>query len=444
MPRTRARLWALVLTFALVAAACGGGGDNQGGSAATRTTAKIDYTALGLWDDGPCDTAKAPLKVGLITTFQSPVVSLGDQAKALEAAAKAFNARGGANGACIEVHTCDDGANADKAMNCVRELDRAGVVVTVNDQSTAAQAEQAAAFKAAGISRFAGNVSQNDWGDENAYPLDASGTGVVFMMPAALISEGIKKIGLIRVDSAGAGALVGLLRQAFAKDGATFPFDTPVATGTTDFSQFILGAQNAGVDGVILAIGEQEAVQVVRAAQQLNSTLSIGAALGSFSYSTVAKLGDFAKQMIFVWSYPPATADIPVYQVLRADLAASGEESLQPENLKASPMRSWIGLYALLKILRDAKVTDFTRQSVAAAIKAAKDVPLLGIFGDTTWTPDTNHPGLWKRAGIPRWQVWRWDPNASFNGSKGNFVPKSVLDFDKVLCGTPLGGQPPC
>lgn len=444
MSKMLVRTFALALALALTAAACGNGGGDEAERETTTTAKKLDYAALGLWDDGACDTAKPPLKVGIITTFQSPIVSLGDQAKALEAAAKAFNARGGANGACIEVHTCDDGANADKAMNCVRELDRAGVVVTVNDQSTAAQAEQAAAFKAAGIPRFAGNVTNFDWGDENAYPLDASGTGSTFMMPAALISEGVKKIGVIRVDSPGAGALVGLFRQAFEKDGATFPFDVGVAAGTTDFSQFTLGAQNAGAEGVILAIGEQEAVQVVRAAQQLNTKLLIAGTHGTFPYSFVKGLGDFASQMVFVWSYPPATADVPVYDVLRADLAASGERSLQPENLKASPMRSWIGLYALLKILRDANVTDFTRQNVAAAIKAAKDVPLLGIFGDATWTPDTNHPGIYKRAGLPRWQVWRWDPNASFNGSKGNFVPKGTLDFDKVLCGTPLGGQPPC
>jgi ABC-type branched-subunit amino acid transport system substrate-binding protein len=438
------RMLALALVMALAAAACGNGGGGEGEGKATTTTAKVDYAALGLWDDGPCDTTKPPLKVGLITTFQSPIVSLGDQAKALEAAAKAFNARGGANGSCIEAHPCDDGANADKALNCVRELDRAGVVVTVNDQSTAAQAEQAAAFKEAGIPRFAGNVTNNDWGDDNAYPLDASGTGATFMMPAALISEGVKKIGIIRVDSAGAGALKGFISSVFEKQGATFPYDTPVPAGTTDYSQFILGAQNAGVDGVFLAIGEQEAVQVVRAAQQLNTRLLVSATFGTFPYSFVKGLGDFANNMVFVWSYPPATADVPVYKVLRADLAASGERGLQPENLKASPMRSWIGLYALLKILRDAKVTDFTRQNVAAAIKAAKDVPMLGLFGDATWTPDTSEPGVWKRLGLHRWQVWRWDPNASFNGSKGNFVPKATIDIAKTLCGTPLGAPPPC
>ena len=118
-----------------------GGAEQSTTSGPAGGAEEIDYEALGLWDDGPCDEAKPPLKIGLMTVFESPVVSLEDQAIALEVAAEAFNERGGANGGCIEVHTCDDGANVDQAVACVREIDDAGVVATVNDQGTAGQAE---------------------------------------------------------------------------------------------------------------------------------------------------------------------------------------------------------------------------------------------------------------------------------------------------------------
>jgi ABC-type branched-subunit amino acid transport system substrate-binding protein len=373
-----------------------------------------------------------------MTVFQSPLISLKDQATALEAAAKAFNARGGANGSCIEVHTCDDGANVDQAVACVRTLKNAGVVATVNDQGTAGQADVAAAMVKAKIPRVASNVTQDDWADPNAYPMDASGTGVTFLMPQALIEAGAKKIGLIRVDLAAASALVGLLADAY-KGKATFPYDTPVPGGTTDFSQFILGAQNKGTDGVALALGENEAIQVVRAGQQLGTDQLIGSSLGTFSHKSVEDLGDFAKQMVFIWSYPPATADIPAYAALRADLAASGDEALQPENLKASPMRSWIGLYALLKMMRDAKMTTFTGPAISKMLNAAKDVPMLDIFGGENWTPSLNHPGIYKRAGTNHWATYEWDPNAKSPAGKGNFVEKATISFDKVLCGTIFG-----
>jgi ABC-type branched-subunit amino acid transport system substrate-binding protein len=442
MSRTRTRVLVVVLALALVAAACGGDDDDSGSGGGNTTTtagAPIDYKAIGLWNDGPCNASAAPLKIGLMTVFESPLLSLKDQADALKAAATAFNKRGGANGSCIQVTVCDDGANADQALSCVRKVDQAGVVATVNDQGTAGQAEVSAAMQKAKIPRVASNVTQDDWGDPNAYPMDASGTGVTFLMPQALINAGVKKIGLIRVDLPQAGALVGLLSDAY-KGKAEFVYDAPVPGGTTDYSQFILGAQNKGADGVALALGEQEAVQVLRAGQQLNTQLRIGSSLGTFSHKSVTDFGDFAKQMDFIWSFPPATTDLPVYKALRADLAASGEEALQPDNLKASPMRSWIGLYALLKMMRDSGMKQFTREGITTMLKQAKDVPMLNIFGGENWTPDLNHPGLYKRAGMNHWATYQWDSKAPApDGLKGNFVEKSKISFDEVLCGSIFG-----
>ena len=436
---------ALTLTATMVASACSSSSKNGSGGGTPTTAAghAINYKALGLWNDGQCQASKPPLKIGLMTTFSSPVISLKDQADALEAAATAFNARGGANGSCIRVHNCDDGANTDQAVACVRNIDQAGVVATVNDQGLAGQAEVSAAMAKAGIPRIASNVTNYDWGDQNAYPLDASGTGVTFLLPEALIKNGVKKIGVIRVDIAAASALKGILNQLIQKDGATITYDVPVPGGTTDYTQFILGAQNAGVGGVFLAVGDQDAIQTVRAAQQLGSNLLIGSSLGSFSQKAVSDLGSEAKQMVFLWSFPPATVDsVPVYQVMRADLAASGESNLQPENLKASPIRSWIGLYALLRMIRDAHMTSFTRPGIAAMLKRAKNVPMLGIFGGENWTPNTNHQGLFKRAGTNHWEVYKWDPNAtSVTGVKGNFAPVAAINWDKTVCGSIFGAS---
>jgi ABC-type branched-subunit amino acid transport system substrate-binding protein len=380
-----------------------------------------------------------------MTTFDAPTISLKDQATALEASAKAFNARGGANGACIEVHNCDDGANTDQAVACVRTEDQAGIVATVNDQGTAGQAEVSAAMSKAGIPRIASNVTQNDWGDQNAYPMDASGTGVTLLLPEALIKNGVKKIGVVRVDLAAASAIVGILNQMYKDDGATFPYDAPVPGGTTDYSQFILGAQNAGVGGIFLAVGDQDAIQTIKAAQQLGSSLLVGASLGSFSQKSVGEFGSETKNMEFMWSYPPATdTSVPVYQAMRSDLAASGASSLQPENLKASPIRSWIGLYALLKMIRDAHMTSFTRPGITAMLKTAKNVPMLGMFGGENWTPNMNHAGLFKRAGMNHWEVYKWDPNATGPVKGGNFAPVAAVNFDQTVCGSIFGSSGPC
>ena len=196
MWKTFSRLLVVLLSVTMVGAACSSDDDASGdeGSGGTPAAADIDYEAIGLWDDGACDEAKPPLHIGLMTTFESPIISLEDQALALEAAAEGFNARGGANGSCIQVTTCDDGANPEKAVGCVRTIDDAGVVATVNDQGLAAQGDVAAAMVEANIPRMAGNVTPSDWSDPNAYPLDASGTGVTFLLPQGLIDADVDKI----------------------------------------------------------------------------------------------------------------------------------------------------------------------------------------------------------------------------------------------------------
>ena len=111
-----------------------------------------------------------PLRVGFMATLESTVISLAPFGATLEASASAFNPRGGANGACVKVVTCDDKATVDNAIGCVRTLQEAGVVATVNDQGTAGAAEVSAAMAEAGIPRVASNVGGSRLGRSQRLP----------------------------------------------------------------------------------------------------------------------------------------------------------------------------------------------------------------------------------------------------------------------------------
>jgi ABC-type branched-subunit amino acid transport system substrate-binding protein len=443
-PKAGVRIAALLLLLSFAAASCTSDSSTSGASSGGTAGAKqaVDYKAIGLWDDGPCDQTRKPLVLGIMTVYESPVLSLGDQVRVLQAAAQGFNNRGGANGACIQIVGCDDKSNLDQSLACVRQVDQAGVVATVNDTGTAGQAEVSQAMAAAKIPRVATNVTPDDWADLNAFPLDPSGTGGVFMGPQALVTSGMKSIAIVRVDEAAASAMLGFLQSLYGDEGVTFPRDMPVAAGTTDYSQFILGAQQANADSIELAVGPQDADQVIRAAQQLNSTLLIGSP--AFSHAAMAGYGDYGKQLRMLSPFPPASVDLPVYQALRNDLTASGDTTIDPENVSINAMRSWIGLYALLRMIRDAGMKDFTREGITTMLQNAKDVPMLNMFGGQNWTPNQNHPGAFKRAGIDGTKAYRWDPDIHTDGFDGNFVETASISFDKTLCGSPLGSPGPC
>ena len=81
--------------------------------------------------------------------------------------------------------------------------------------------------------------------------------------------------------------------------------------------------------------------------------------------------------------------------------------------------------------------------TVADLLRDAKDVPLLGAAADEDWTPSADHAGLFKRAGTNTWGIYRWDPDADApSGLEGNFVQRTTVSFDEVICDSPFGG--PC
>ena len=76
-------------------------------------------------------------------------------------------------------------------------------------------------------------------------------------------------------------------------------------------------------------------------------------------------------------------------------------------------------------------------------LQEAQDVPMLDMFGGEDWTPNLDHQGLFKRAGINHWATYRWDAEAEApNGLEGNWVEQSTLSWDEVVCGSLFGAPP--
>ncbi len=397
----------------------------------TTTTEPSAALAAGLWDDGPCDESLDTVKLGLITVFESGVLTLIDQAQAAEASAEAFNSRGGLNGRCIEMITCDDKADPNQAVQCARDLVDEGIVATINDTTSFGAADVIAVLTEASIPRFAISPGIPELQDPLSYGIDAGGIGTSIMMVPPLLDAGHTKIAIVRVDAAAATALKGLYEGSFADEGAEFVADLPVAAGTTDYSQFVLAAEAAGATGVVMPVGGQEGIQILEAAKELDSDLEFSGSLGSFPYSDIASLGDYASHLTLNAAIPPATNDNPAVQLIIEDLAPSGIEALQVENLKSSPMRSWVGLYAFLSIMRDANPDEITAATVTEAVLAAKDIDMLGLI--PPWTPAKTSPGVFTRISNGVYGFWSWDPEAEYNGTPGNFVQVGDGDIVEVF-----------
>jgi ABC-type branched-subunit amino acid transport system substrate-binding protein len=426
------RVIAAVLALAMLAA-CSKAEDGEAGAGqSTGGGAEVDAD-LGedlMWDDGPCDDSQPTVPLGLIAPFNAGSISLEDQAIAAEVSAEAFNERGGIAGRCIEMITCDDGGDPNQAAECARDLVADGVVADVNDAVISSADVVVDTFLQAGVPRLDGNPAPVAFSAANTYAFGMGGLGNAVMMVPPLVEQGRSRFAIVRADVPGAAALQTIIEPMVTAYGGEVVADIPVTVGTSDFSQFVLAADAAGADGVLMLAGREEVIQVLRAAQQLDSDLGYSLSLGSVSQQDVAEFGDFADQLVFNGELPASSVDpepYPLLAVATRELAASGEERLQPDTMTNASLKSWVYMYALVKMVRDAGITDITPASVTEVLNAATDVDM----GDLTppWTPNATSDGIFERVSQPYYWTATWD------GEADNFLMGEQLDSVALLAG---------
>jgi branched-chain amino acid transport system substrate-binding protein len=405
---------------------------------ATGAVATVKQAASPFPVTGACDKSKTPIDIGIETVFESPVLTLVDQVDAAKAAVVAFNKKySGVGGHCLNLTACDDKADVNQAADCARQLvANSKIVATVNDTTSFGTGDVAKIFADAGLPRVGISPGIEDLSSPVAYTIGAGGVGTTFMMAPPLLQKGDKKLYMIGVDTPTIGQIPALMDTMIKSYGGQFVGLSKVAAGTTDFQQFILAAQDAGADGVMLPLGDNEATQVLQAAQQLGSKLDFSASLGTFGKTDIQKFGKFAKQIHFNAELPPITASAarwPILPIVAKDLAASGKKDLQPNAIKSSPFRSWVAVYHLKEILEKfGDPNNVTRESVTAAMNKATDVDTFGLI--PPWTPNkpSELPGVLKSVVTRVSNPWYY--SVSWNG-KQFVVGKNQLNLIEELSG---------
>ena len=412
---TRKRLAGGICALVLAASACTE--DSAGDAPAdSDDSAAADIERSGLLtDDGACDAELEPYPIGIMTVFESPILSLIDQVKAADASVAAFNGRGGIGGHCIELTTCDTGLDPNGELECARDFVNDGVVATVHDTTAANPTGVIETTEPAGLPRVGVAPGSEELNAANSYPIGGGSIGTTFMMLPPLARAGNTKIAMIHVDTPAIQALSGILQPMLDAYDAEITAMIPVPQGTTDYQQFILAAEDSGATGVMLALGEAEAIQVLGAAEQLSTDLTFSTSLGTFGQADAAALGDFGAQILFNSEVPPATGSTEEWPILAdvvLDLSASGEPELQRDQIKSSAVRSWLAVYALVQTVEQfGDPDDVSREAITAALESASDVDLHGLA--PAWTPrGGTGEGLLGAVSNPWYYQVNFDPEA--------------------------------
>jgi ABC-type branched-subunit amino acid transport system substrate-binding protein len=332
---------------------------------------------------------------------------------AAKAAVEAFNARGGIGKHCMNLTICDSQGDPNKEIDCARQFQANKVVATLSDSSTFNSAGTKEVMEAAGIPRVGISIGNADGNSTVAYPFDAGGTGATFMQVVGCTRNSHTKLAAIHLDSAAITPLFTAMAPMLKAYNATLDTKLPVTKGTTDFQQFTLGAKNAGATCAILPLGQNEIVQVLQAAQALGTDLKFSISHNSVSADDMKGFGNLADQIYLNSAFPPATGSQTKWPILADVINDLKSGGFTATSIKTAPIRSWLATYALVTIVEKfGKPDDISSTAITAALKAAKDVDMLGLV--PPWTPSfsaSGGQGSFSSISQPWYYVMSYDDN---------------------------------
>jgi ABC-type branched-subunit amino acid transport system substrate-binding protein len=399
----------VLCVLALLVTACGSSSKSSTSSSSGGASSSAAKSLLA--NNGACDTSLPKYNVGILSVIESAALSLKDDSVGLDASIKAFNGRGGVGKHCINLSICDSQGDPNKEVDCARKMVADKVVATLSDQTPFNNQGVKEVMEAGGIPRIGIAPQTADLNSNVVYAFDAGGAGTTFMQVVGCTRNGNTKLAAIHVDTASITPLFAAMAGMLKAYNATMDIKVPISKGTTDFQQFTLTAKNGGATCAIIPLGQNEAVQVLQAAQQLGTDLKFSGSANSFSATDMKGFGAFAKNVYVNTAFPPANASQQTWPILADvinDLKGGG---FTVDTIKTAPIRSWMSVYALQTIVEKyGKPDDISKEAITAALKAAKDVDMFGLI--PPWTPSfsaTGGQGSFSAVSQPWYHVVSYD-----------------------------------
>src|SRR4029078_11180050 len=292
----------------------------------------------------------------------------------------------------MEAVVCDTKGDANGEVDCARKMVDEGVVATINDLAYNNPSGVQEVLAAAGIPRIGLGSTGTESDTTLNFPLSTGIVGAYQGDAVGFEDKGKTKVVLVRTDAATGGAFKSFISPPFKGAGVDVVGDVAIATGSTDYAPYVAEIQRSDPDGVLFAIDDTAAAQLIAAMQQLNYKVLLGGHPGTFTLETLRKFKDLTKGTLLAESYPyPSQSNVKNFPGLKQffdDMKASGKSILDPKKLQPTSFYPWMSTLAFVNAT---KGTDtVTKESVIDALKTAKDVDLDGLAAP--WTPSA--PGF--------------------------------------------------
>ncbi len=372
--RTRGLAAASALTLMLGLAACGGGGDD-GGDGDSAPSQDPDVTFTG-----------DPIKVMTLTAFDTDTLNVKSIIDIAEGAVVDINNGGGINGHEVELITCNEGADPNKAADCARQAVDEGVAAMVGGFTANGDAIMPI-LEEAGIPWFAPpGISSAELSSEDSYPITSGVLGLAGLGRMAA-EDGCEKIASVNYDLPSAGQISQLVDIGIASGGGTTSDLIKVPPTTTDFST--IAQETSDYDCAVVGTPPQPFLGIAASGAQLGSETRYYVVPGGLTEAVTDAGGDTIEGTVTLSNFPGS--DDPIWDSAKevvGDLDGDengGWSALYLQN-------TWVGYRTFLSLVGQSD--DLSAAGIKATLDATTAVDTDGFSPPFSFAEDFPAPGL--------------------------------------------------
>jgi len=346
------RLLCAIAAASLILAGCGSKAKNGGGSA-------------------------APVKFMMITTVHGPGLNFSQLFDGAKAAAARINAKGGLSGHKIEIETCDDEFNPNKATNCGRQAVQDKVAAVLGLFSITAGAQVVKVLEAGNVPSIGGiMLNPAEALSSIAYPYDC---GAICGAPGpafGLVAQGCQRIGSVLDQSNPAIKLLQAEIQAVTEGkGRTYVGNVGEPTNVADPDPVVKAIVAKNPDCVDFVGGQADAVKFFKALNRSNPNIRFGSAYATMIPQLLPSLGtQLTSSLVSVHTLIPPDSETTPPDALKqftADMAAYAPKS----PIDAFSEQGW-GAMHLVELIAGSGMGTIDNTTMLAKLKTVHNLDI--------------------------------------------------------------------
>jgi ABC-type branched-subunit amino acid transport system substrate-binding protein len=371
--RTRGFAAATSVTMLLALAACGGGDSDSNSGSRPSQDPDVQFTG-------------DPVKVMTVTAYDTDTLNVKAILDIAQGAVVSINNAGGIGGHELQLVTCNEGADPNKAADCARQAVEEGVAAMVGGFTANGDAIMPI-LEDAGIPWFAPpGISAAELSSADSYPITSGVLGLAGLGQKAA-QDGCDSVASVNYDLPSAGQIGQLVDIGLASEGHPASELIKVPPTATDFST--IAQETSEYDCAVIGTPPQSFLGIAASGAQLGSETRYYVVPGGLTDAVTESGGEAVEGTVTLSNFP--AADDPIWGDAK-DVVGDLQDDENGGWSALFLQNTWVGFRTFLSLVKNNE--DVSAAGIKATLDATTQVDTDGFAPPFSFAEDFPAPGL--------------------------------------------------